>query len=69
MQLPGLRVEIDGCDPDQERDVNACGCGAAGRGFSGDAPDRAGAQQVVDCDEVVGVPHVFGLFWEEGHGS
>lgn len=39
VQLASLWVEIDGCDPDEERYVHACGGGAAGRGLGRHSTD------------------------------
>ena len=56
VQLPGLRVEVDGSDPDQERRVHAVRGSAAGGGFGGHAPEGGGAEEVGGPDEIVGVP-------------
>ncbi len=50
VQLAGLRVEVDGPNPDQERCVDAVRGRAAGGGFGGYAAEGGGAEEVGGAD-------------------
>ena len=60
-------VKVDLLDADCQRGVHAGG-GDTPRGGLGDKlADGRGGQMVPLHDQVVGMPHIFGLFWIQCH--
>lgn len=56
VELACLGVEIEGCHTDGESGMDAGAGGTAGTGFSGDAADCGGTQEVKRSYQVICVP-------------